>query len=44
VLTPRRDATGTREAVAHPNYLLIYRVGDGVVEILAVLHTRQQYP
>ena len=35
--------TGTREAVVHPNYILVYRVAD-VIEILAVLHARQQYP
>ncbi len=34
---------GTREAVVHPNYLLVYRV-TGTIEILAVLHARQQYP
>ncbi len=34
---------GTREAVVHPNYILIYRVAD-TIEILAVLHARQQYP
>jgi toxin ParE1/3/4 len=35
---------GTREAVAHPNYILIYRVGTGTVEIVNVVHARQQYP
>lgn len=35
---------GTREAVVHPNYLLIYRVGVTAVEVLRVLHARQQYP
>lgn len=34
---------GTREAIVHPNYILIYRVGK-TIEILAVLHARQQYP
>ena len=34
---------GTREALITPNYVLVYRVTD-VIEILAVLHTRQQYP
>ena len=34
---------GTREAVVHPNYILVYRVADAI-EILAVLHARQQYP
>lgn len=34
---------GTREAIVHPNYILVYRVGEAI-EILAVLHARQQYP
>jgi len=36
--------SGTREAIVHPNYILVYRVAADVVEILAVLHARQQYP
>jgi addiction module RelE/StbE family toxin len=35
---------GTREALVTPNYLIIYRVALDVIEILAVKHTRQQYP
>jgi addiction module RelE/StbE family toxin len=35
---------GTREAVAHPNYILIYRVHADAVEIVAVVHARQRYP
>ena len=34
---------GTREALITPNYVLVYRVSE-IIEILAVLHTRQQYP
>ncbi|MDV3457247.1 type II toxin-antitoxin system RelE/ParE family toxin [Sphingomonas sp. HF-S4] len=34
---------GTREAIVHPNYILVYRVGDAI-EILSILHARQQYP
>lgn len=34
---------GTREAIVHPNYILVYRVGTAI-EVLAVLHARQQYP
>ena len=34
---------GTREIVVHPNYLGIYRITDRV-EILSVLHARQEYP
>lgn len=35
---------GTREAVVHPNYILIYSLDDDAVEIIAVVHSRQQYP
>lgn len=35
---------GTRELVAHPNYILIYRVIDGAAEVLRVKHAAQQYP
>jgi len=35
---------GTREFVSHPNYILIYRLVDDAVEILNVVHSRQQYP
>lgn len=35
---------GTREIVVHPNYLVVYRIRPAVIEIVAVLHTRQQYP
>jgi len=35
---------GTREAVVHPNYILIYGVRADTVEIIAVVHSRQQYP
>lgn len=34
---------GTREAIVHPNYIIIYRVIE-VVEVLAVVHARRQYP
>lgn len=35
---------GTRELVAHPNYLLVYRVAAEHIEIVNVLHARQEYP
>ncbi|SER49059.1 MULTISPECIES: type II toxin-antitoxin system RelE/ParE family toxin [Pseudomonas] len=35
---------GTREVVAHPNYILVYRVTAGTVEVVNVLHARQEYP
>jgi len=34
---------GTREAIVHPNYIIIYRVGDSVI-VVAVMHARQCYP
>ena len=35
---------GSRELVVHPNYILIYRVGEETVEIIRTLHAHQQYP
>ncbi|MDQ7986724.1 type II toxin-antitoxin system RelE/ParE family toxin [Pseudomonas sp. G34] len=35
---------GTRELIAHPNYILVYRVAADAVEVVNVLHARQQYP
>lgn len=35
---------GTREAVVTENYLIVFRVTDKHVEILRVLHARQQWP
>ncbi len=35
---------GTREAVVHPNYILVYRVTADAVEIVNVVHARQEYP
>jgi toxin ParE1/3/4 len=35
---------GTREMVVHPNYVVIYRVIISAIEIINILHSRQQYP
>ncbi|NDP59542.1 MAG: type II toxin-antitoxin system RelE/ParE family toxin [Oxalobacteraceae bacterium] len=35
---------GTREMVAHPNYIVIYRIRDNTVEILRVKNTAQRWP
>lgn len=35
---------GTRELVAHENYIVIYRVLPEAVEILRVKHAAQQWP
>ena len=35
---------GTRELVVHPNYIVVYQVGTDVIDVLRVLHSRQQYP
>ena len=34
---------GTREIVVHPNYLVVYRIMDWI-EVVTVLHARQEYP
>ena len=43
-LYPAGRVPGTRELVAHPNYLIAYRVMAERVEVIAVVHTRRQYP
>ena len=35
---------GTREIVAHPNYIVVYRVLIEHIEIVRVLHAAQKYP
>lgn len=40
----RGRVEGTREAVVHSNYILIYEVGADAVEITAVVHSRRRYP
>lgn len=35
---------GTRELVAHKNYIVIYRVTPKQVEVLRVKHAAQQWP
>jgi addiction module RelE/StbE family toxin len=35
---------GTREIVAHPNYILVYEVRADHIEVIAVMHARQEYP
>lgn len=35
---------GTRELVVHPNYVVVYRIAGGEIEILRVLHSARQWP
>jgi toxin ParE1/3/4 len=35
---------GTHEFVSHPNYIIVYRRTLIAVEILNIVHSRQQYP
>ena len=35
---------GPREMVVHPNYVVVYRVTTSAIEVVNVLHSRQQYP
>jgi len=34
----------TRELVAHPSYILVYRIRPELIEILAVVHAAQRWP
>ena len=40
----RGRAPRTREAVVHPNYILINEVGADAVEVMRVIHARREYP
>ena len=35
---------GTHEIVAHPNYIVVYRITSSAIEVVTVVHSRQQYP
>jgi toxin ParE1/3/4 len=35
---------GTREIVAHPNYIVVYRATVRRILVVAVIHARQKYP
>ncbi len=43
-LYPTGRVSSTHELVAHPNYVIVYRLTATQIEIVNVLHTRQQYP
>lgn len=36
--------SATREAVVHPNYIVVYQVGVEFIDILRILHARREYP
>lgn len=33
-----------REIVAHPNYIVYYRVTSSCIEVVNVIHTRREFP
>ena len=35
---------GAREIVVHPNYVVVYKVSTTSIEVLRVLHARQEFP
>ncbi|HCF3424996.1 TPA: type II toxin-antitoxin system RelE/ParE family toxin [Pseudomonas aeruginosa] len=35
---------GLREIIAHPNYLVLYRVAESHIEVVAVVHARREFP
>jgi plasmid stabilization system protein ParE len=41
-LVPRYETEGVRHRV-HGNYLIFYRVGDGTVDVLHILHGAMDY-
>ncbi|EXI66552.1 MAG: addiction module toxin, RelE/StbE family [Candidatus Accumulibacter adjunctus] len=40
----RGRVPGTREAVVHPNYVMVYRVHGETITIFRVLHAAQRWP
>lgn len=40
----RGRVVGTRELVAHPNYILVYDVVGDLIRVLRVLHAARQWP
>lgn len=40
----RGRIAGTREYVVHPNYILVYEVRESTIDIVRVLHAKQEYP
>lgn len=43
-LGPTGRVSGTRELVAHQNYILVYDVAGDLVRVLRVLHAARQWP
>ncbi|EJR6791249.1 type II toxin-antitoxin system RelE/ParE family toxin [Salmonella enterica] len=41
---PSDRVPGQREIVAHPNYLVLYRVAATRIEVVNVVHARRQFP
>ncbi len=35
---------GTREAVVHPNYVMVYHIEGEMITILRVMHASQRWP
>lgn len=35
---------GLREVVAHPNYIVLYKVASDRIEVVSVVHARRQFP
>ncbi|EAQ6132271.1 type II toxin-antitoxin system RelE/ParE family toxin [Salmonella enterica] len=41
---PSDRVPGLREIVAHPNYIILYRVATSSIEIVSIVHARRQFP
>jgi len=41
---PSQRIPGLREIVAHPNYIVFYRVTATCIEVVNVVHARREFP
>ncbi len=44
IFKPSLRVAGTREIVVHPNYIVFYHVTESQIQVVNVVHARQQFP
>ena len=44
IFKPSERFSGYREIVAHPNYIVIYKVETHQIVVMQIVHSRQKFP